>query len=149
LTLGFNATTAHLESEIQEKAVQRMRVVFVARGDTSSAHLYAHFPLLSSMLSHVRLVSLAKGAEARLCETLQMRRVGVVGLLDDAPGADTLFQLVEDKVPKIEHPWVHEGMPSFVPTRVKWVETVVNQAQTGKPEPRKKPKEIHVVDDKI
>jgi hypothetical protein len=104
---------------------------------------------MSSMLSHVRLVSLAKGVEARLCETLQMRRVGVVGLLDDAPGADTLFQLVEDKVPKIQHPWIHESMPSFVPTRVKWVETVVNNAHTGKLEPRKKPKEIQLVDEKI
>jgi hypothetical protein len=57
-----------------------MRVVFVARGETSSTHLYTHFPLMSSMLPHLRLVSLAKGAEARLCETLQLQRVGVIGL---------------------------------------------------------------------
>ena len=35
---------------------------------------------MSSMLPHLRLVSLAKGAEARLCETLQLQRVGVIGL---------------------------------------------------------------------
>jgi hypothetical protein len=58
-----------------------MRVVFVTRGDTSSTHLYAHFPLMASILPHVRLVSLTKGAEERLCETLQLKRVGVLGLL--------------------------------------------------------------------
>jgi hypothetical protein len=81
ITIGFNSTTEHLESEIQAKSSKCMRAVFVARGDTSSTHLYAHFPLMGSMLPHLRLVSLAKGAEGRLCETLQLRRVGVLGLM--------------------------------------------------------------------
>jgi RNase P subunit Pop3 len=81
MTIGFNPTTEHLESEIQNAANKQMRAVFVARGDTSSTHLYAHFPLMASMLPHVRLVSMAKGAEQRLCEALQLKRVGVIGLL--------------------------------------------------------------------
>ena len=81
LTIGFNDTTAHLESEIQGRTNQKMKAVFVARGDTSSTQFYAHFPLMVSMLPHVRFVSLAKGAEQRLCETLQLRRIGVVGLM--------------------------------------------------------------------
>jgi hypothetical protein len=80
-TIGFNPTTQHLESEVQNTADKRMRAVFVARGDTSSTQLYAHFPLLASMLPNVRLVSLAKGAETRLCKTLQVKRVGVIGIL--------------------------------------------------------------------
>jgi hypothetical protein len=76
------------------------------------------------MLPNVRLVSLAKGAETRLCETLKLPRVGVIGVLDGAPGADTLFELVEGNVPRIEHPWTREGTADFVPTRVKWVESV-------------------------
>lgn len=58
-----------------------MKVVFVARGDTSSTMLYSHFPIMASMLPDVRLVSLTKGAEARLCETLKLKRVGVIGLM--------------------------------------------------------------------
>lgn len=81
LTIGFNPTTLHLESEIQNSATKRMRAVFVARGDTSSTMLYSHFPIMASMLPHVRLVSLTKGAEARLCETLKLKRVGVIGLM--------------------------------------------------------------------
>ena len=81
MTIGFNPTTEHLESEIQGNAGKHMRVVFVVRGDTSSTQLYAHFPLMVSILPHIRLVSLAKGAEARLCETLQLKRVGVIGLM--------------------------------------------------------------------
>jgi RNase P subunit Pop3 len=80
MTIGFNPTTEHLESEINGSS-RRMRVVFVARGDTSSTHLYAHFPLMVSMLPNIRLVSLAKGAERRLCETLELKRVGVIGLM--------------------------------------------------------------------
>jgi len=125
MTLGFNATTEHLESEIRKTSTRTMRAVFIARGDTSSTHLYAHFPLMSSMLPNVRLVSLAKGAETRLRETLKLRRVGVIGVLDGAPGADTLFELVEGKVPRIEHGlWTPDGTADFVPTRVKWVESV-------------------------
>ena len=82
MTIGFNPTTEHLEREIQKREEKgRMRVVFVTRGDTSSTHLYAHFPLMASMLPNVRLVSFAKGAEGRVCETLQLKRVGVIGLM--------------------------------------------------------------------
>lgn len=81
ITIGFNPTTEHLENEIQGKPCKHLKAIFVARGDTSSTQLYAHFPLMTSMLPHVRLVSLAKGAEARLCETLQLKRVGVIGLM--------------------------------------------------------------------
>ena len=81
MTVGFNPTTEHLESEIQNTSNARMKVVFVCRGDTTSTHLYAHFPLIASVLPHLRLVSLAKGAESRLSETLQLKRVGVIGLM--------------------------------------------------------------------
>jgi hypothetical protein len=89
------------------------------------------------MLPHIRLVSLAKGAETRLCETLKLQRVGVVGLFDDAPGAETLFQLVEEKVAKIENPWSSDGA-TFIPTRVKWVESVASRQKDGSPRAKKK-----------
>jgi len=45
-------------------------------------------------------------------------------LKDNAPGAETLFQLVEENVPKIEVPWIQDGGVSFVATRVKWIESL-------------------------
>lgn len=81
VTIGFNDTTQHLESEIRKETDRHLRVVFVARGDTSSSQLYAHFPMMAAMLPNLRLVSFAKGAEACLCEALSIKRVGVVGLM--------------------------------------------------------------------
>jgi len=81
VTLGFNQTVERLESEIRGKEITSMAAVFVARGDTTSTQLYAQFPLMAGMLPQLRLVSLAKGAEERLCQTLSLRRVGVIGIL--------------------------------------------------------------------
>lgn len=41
---------------------------------------------MATMLPHLRLVSLAKGAEARLCEMLGLQRVGVLGIMVHTPG---------------------------------------------------------------
>ena len=81
LTIGFNPTTHHLESEIRHETTTFLRSVFVARGDTSSTQLYAHLPMMASMLPRLRLVSLAKGAETRLCDALGLKRVGVLGIM--------------------------------------------------------------------
>jgi hypothetical protein len=81
MTIGFNPTTEHLEAEIRNKHENRMKVVFVARGDTTSTHLYAHFPLMASILPHLILVSLGKGVESRLCNALELKKVGVLGLM--------------------------------------------------------------------
>jgi RNase P subunit Pop3 len=81
VTIGFNDTTQHLEAEIRKETDRHLRAVFVARGDTSSSQLYAHFPMMAAMLPNLRLVSFAKGAEASLCEALSMTRVGVIGLM--------------------------------------------------------------------
>ena len=70
-----------LESEIHKLSSQRLRAVFVARGDTSITHLYAHFPAMASLLPQLHLVSLLNGAEARFCEALGLQRVQVIGLM--------------------------------------------------------------------
>ena len=80
-TIGFNETTEHLEAEIRNETKQHLRAVFVARGDTSSSQLYAHLPMMAAMLPNLRLVSFARGAEARLCQALSKARIGVIGLM--------------------------------------------------------------------
>jgi len=81
VTIGFNETTQHLEAEIRNETKQHLKAVFVARGDTFSSQLYAHFPMMAAVLPNLRLVSFAKGAEARLCEALSKARIGVIGLM--------------------------------------------------------------------
>lgn len=51
---------------------------------------------------------------------------------DGAPGAETLFELVDEKVPKIENLWIKDMKQSFVPTRVKWIETIPNEKKKNK-----------------
>ena len=43
------------------------------------------------------------------------------------PGAETLFELVEVKVERIEYPWSSEGNINFIPTRIKWIESMSNK----------------------
>ena len=35
--------------------------------------------------------------------------------------------MVEEKVPKIDCPWIQDGKIKFVPTGVKWVESIVQE----------------------
>jgi hypothetical protein len=44
-------------------------------------------------------------------------------------GGETLFELVEGKVEKIEHPWGMERDLNFVLTHIKWIETIPNQKE--------------------
>ena len=43
------------------------------------------------------------------------------------PGAETLFELVEVKVERIEYPWISEGNINFIPTRIKWIKSMSNK----------------------
>ena len=36
------------------------------------------------------------------------------------------MRMVEEKVERMEVPWIQDGGVSFVPTRVKWIETLSN-----------------------
>ena len=45
---------------------------------------------------------------------------------------EALMQLVNEKVPKIELPWMKGQKPSFVPTRIKWIETISNHKKRKK-----------------
>lgn len=130
---GVNAVTAVLEAAVAQGSPQpasaptgeppaRLRAVFVCRADGHPTQLHAHLPLLCQLVKPpVKLLALPKGAESRLTECLGIPRLGVLGLLDGAPGADILFELVQS-LPTVEVPWVNE--------KHEWQETRIKQLQT-------------------
>ena len=45
---------------------------------------------------------------------------------------------MEGKVEKIEHPWITEGNVNFIPTRIKWIESM--SKKKGKKDDKKSKK---------
>ena len=107
-----------------------MTAVFVARADQPSI-LAAHLPLLIQTASlaypskpPIRLVSLPSKANERLSTSLDLPRVGVIGLLEGAPGTDDLVEFVRRNVSAVEMPWLQGAMVgSYLPVSIKVVET--------------------------
>ncbi len=150
LTIGFNSTNRHLESlartprekenggTIQE-APSWMSAVFVPRSDQPSI-LNAHLPLLVRMASirspskpPIRLVSLPKAAEQKLSTSLGTPRVGIVGLLDEAPAAEGLVRLVRELVAAVDVPWLQEAtIGKYMPVNIKTIETSAPVVQKRK-----------------
>ncbi|OCL12326.1 hypothetical protein AOQ84DRAFT_386208 [Glonium stellatum] len=78
---------------------------------------HAHFPLLTHLasLAHpslpaTRVVLLSSAAETRLASSLHLPRVGALGIMEGAPGANMLVQYVRDQLGVVEVPWLREGM---------------------------------------
>ena len=107
-----------------------MDAVFVARADQPPM-LHAHLPLLIKAASlanlskpPIRLVSLPSKAEERLIAALKLRRVGVIGLLNEAPGADALVEFLRMTVSVVEVPWLQEAtVGRYLPVEIRAVET--------------------------
>lgn len=153
LTVGFNSTNRHLESLVKatfqdndettgQESASWMSAVFVPRLDQPSA-LNAHLPLLIKMASirsplkpPIYLVSLPKAAEQRLSTRLNTPRVGLVGLLDGAPGAEGLLEFVRGVVPAVEVPWLEEATTGiYMPVAVNTIGTSVPVVQKRKRPP--------------
>jgi RNase P subunit Pop3 len=70
--------------------------------------------------SAIRLVGLPQDAEKRLAEALHQPRVGFVGLLESAPAAKALLDLVKDKVSPVDTPWAASDLNAqYLPVEVK------------------------------
>lgn len=119
----------HSDSTIQKGLV----AIFVPRAEQPKI-LHSHLPALIKIASlgsldlpPIRLVPLASGAEARLIKALGIPRVGLVGLLDDAPSASQLIQLTRTHVPAVEIPWLQESISGvFLPTTVNTIHTTTS-----------------------
>ncbi|GAO48808.1 hypothetical protein SAICODRAFT_18668 [Saitoella complicata NRRL Y-17804] len=153
LTMGINSTTRHLESQARRllpstlkppfstpppppppSSDRQIKYVFACRSDITPHHLLSHLPTLTALLTThtTRLVSLPRGAEARLVQILGLRRVGVIGLMDGVQGGEMegLVRLCE-KVHPMDVPWLKAGSEKveYVQANLKMVETVVSSGK--------------------
>ncbi|KAF4313776.1 rna-processing protein [Botryosphaeria dothidea] len=133
ITVGINSTTRHLEELAQGDAPRLVKQPHAdetkaPRSPISLPHLpliftlqppssitITHLPLLAQMASReltsfasARIIPLKPSSEHRLTAALGLPRVGVVGIMEDAPGARPLIDLVRQKVSATYVPWLRE-----------------------------------------
>ena len=143
LKVGFNSTTRHLEELARRSAslkdepgsgnpsvqLKTLAVVFIPSFEKPSI-MYSHLPLLaktasqaSPSMSATRVVILPKGAEERLSAALAIPRVGLVGLLNEAPNAASMVEFIRYIVPDIAIPWFKEAAEGvYLPVAIKEVQ---------------------------
>ncbi|KAF2477567.1 uncharacterized protein BDR25DRAFT_330304 [Lindgomyces ingoldianus] len=83
----------------------------------SSSLPHAHLPTLVHLasLAHpdlppTRLIPLSSASEARLASTLQIPRVGAIGIQEGAPGASALVEMVRGKVGTVKCQWIDQAL---------------------------------------
>ncbi|KAL1625160.1 RNase P and RNase MRP subunit [Neofusicoccum ribis] len=76
----------------------------------------SHLPLLTHTASRLlpsfklaRLVPLKPSSEPKLAAALGVPRVGVIGIMEDAPGAEPLIKYAREKVSATDVPWLREA----------------------------------------
>ena len=147
LTIGFNTTMRYLETlarlsapdslspQLSGSILSKPRplaAVFVANYHQLSI-LYSHLPLLiktaslaSPSSSAIRLIKLPQKSEERLGAALAIPRIGLIGVLENAPNAETLIEMVRQRVPEIEIPWLAKAASGFYfSTNIDSIQTTV------------------------
>ncbi|KAJ3190375.1 hypothetical protein HDU85_000671 [Gaertneriomyces sp. JEL0708] len=116
IVVGVNAVTKCLEQSSQPTPEQssqspaRLRLVFVCNQDVPATHLFTHIPAMVQLAGeHVLLCPLAKGAEDQISSSLGLKRVSILGIKTDTPRFDALYQLLAEKLPKLNIPWIATG----------------------------------------
>lgn len=137
--VGFNSITRKLESWSSSHGNQRTEtstpiysMIFVARGNQASA-FNCHFPQMVGVASNtlspenkIRLVGFSKPCSDRLSGALGLPRVSSVAIIQDAPGAEALQELVRKTVGPVDMKWMDDSKNErFLPTKIKAVETTV------------------------
>ncbi|KAI9679655.1 MAG: hypothetical protein M1829_001617 [Trizodia sp. TS-e1964] len=147
LKIGLNSTTRYLEqlstSSLPESYASHLHVslqtpaekpapknplavIFVCRF-TQPSILFSHLPLLCvtgalacPQQPRTRIVSLPRGAEARLSAALHLPSVRCIGLIDGAPRAAALTSYIQAHVPAVEVPWLEEARSgTYLPVAIR------------------------------
>lgn len=117
VTVGLNSTSRRLEAfaKTSQDLAYTTPLAAVFLTQSPLAFQYTHLPVLVALatsshpeISAPRLVPLDISAERRLSRALGIPRVGVIGVLQDAPGARPLIDYVREHVAVVEVPWVKE-----------------------------------------
>ena len=117
VTIGLNSTSRRLEAFIKPNQdltdTAPLAAVFLTQ--SPPPFQYTHLPVLTALaasshreISAPRLIPLDSSAEQKLSRALGIPRVGVIGVLQDAPGAGPLIDYVREHVGAVEVPWVKE-----------------------------------------
>jgi len=159
VTIGFNSTVRRLEAlahrrkpftlprttspDLPKDPGLNLSVVFVCR-QTLPNIMTASLPLLvttsAPQTTRARLVELSSQAEAKVARALNQPRVGVLGIEEGAPGADTLLRFVAENMGAVEVPWLEEASsPTYYPVHIKAVETGSKANSSARPGKRKSP----------
>lgn len=90
--------------------------------------------------TRAKLVELPPQAEAKLAQALQQPRVGVLGLEEGAPGADTLIRFVLENIDSVEISWLDKSSyPAYFPVKIQTVETARKSKAVAQNRKRKHP----------
>lgn len=136
ITVGFNSTVKALEAQagvnrtrIQTQATapaqkpsHYIRYVFVTKFDIMPAILTNPFPVLCFTASvadcRVKLVQLPRGSMESLSKLLNVENTGIIGLTEDIPLAQALYDYVNSSIDDISVPWL-DGLFGPEPTILK------------------------------
>ena len=106
------------------RKLQHLAIIFILQSNSDIAR--AHLPVLArtaslahSALSPTILVPLSARAQTELVETLQQPRAGMIGIMEGAPGAQTLICSVRERVAPVDVPWLEEAITGQYLT-LKW-----------------------------
>ena len=157
ITIGFSCThralealTAQLRPEREdaqehvydkdhaEGDVKPIAAIFIDRSSQPPI-MHNHLPVLVLTAStalqsetDIRLVTLPNGSSPRLSSALHIPHAGQIGVLQDAPDARPLLDLVREKVPAIDKSWLNVGTDaSYLPLNVD-TKTVQVEVQPSK-----------------
>ena len=140
LRITNKAATASKPMSDVELGPKPLAAVFVPREGHPSI-LHAHLPILCKVASmafpqslSTRLVWLPKGAEERLASALRLPRVGIVGIVEAAPGSASVIDYVRQHVRAVEVPWVELAKSGvYLPVKIKTIQTTtpVNSKSKG------------------
>lgn len=88
--------------------------------------MVAAVSLMHPELPSTRLLKLPYSCRAQLCHALNLPRISVIGILDDAPNSSGFLEFVRKHVPEIEIPWMRESKNcSYLPVKINSMETLV------------------------
>ncbi|KAK2624651.1 hypothetical protein QTJ16_005844 [Diplocarpon rosae] len=131
--IATHAAAATLSPSATTPICKHFSTIFVPRSSQPSI-LHAHLPQLVATASRAhpclpatRLVQLPKDCDARLCRALGIPRVSFIGLLDGAPHADVLVEIIRSQVPEVDIPWLQEVQNvKYMPVKINAVETFMS-----------------------
>ncbi|KAI1001682.1 hypothetical protein K3495_g6519 [Podosphaera aphanis] len=123
-------------SEITDSPTQHFSVIFVLNSSQPTIfldhllQLVATASLAHPELPKTRLLQLPRDSGARLCESIGLARVSVIGVLEGAPLSTGLLEFVREHVAEVKNPWLLEARKgSYLPVTIKAVKTLAPAAE--------------------